>query len=349
MSIHRLDTEKYGPNYSSSMSNSPLGVRAWLLVQPIGLATVAALTVAMFAVSSSAPLTAYAAAPALAIAMYRTAIAVGVIAPFAGVTRRGELLDLVRTPAGRRTARLCALAGIALAAHFATWLSATKMTTVANATALVATQPVWAACICVWRRIPVARTMWIGIGIAVIGMVLATGTDIAVSGRAAVGDLLAVVGAALAAIYTTYGEQARTAVSTTTYTLVCYSVCAAVLLVVDLAAGVRLHGYDARTWAAILGIVVGAQLLGHSMINFALHRVSATAVSVLLLLEVPGAAVLGWLIVDQVPPMRSLPGLVVGVIGVAVVIIGAAGWRRGPGDAVATPAAQPTGATLGDA
>mgnify|MGYP003423296609 FL=1 len=255
-------------------------------------------------------------------------IAVGVIAPFAALTRREELLSLVRTPAGRRTGRLCALAGLALAVHFATWLSATKLTTVANATALVATQPVWAAMICAWRRMPVARTTWIGIAVATVGMAMATGTDVAVSGSAALGDLLAVVGAVLAALYTTYGEQARQVVSTTTYTLVCYSVCAAVLLVVDLAVGVRLAGFAPMTWAAILGIVAGAQLLGHSLINFALHRVSATAVSVLLLLEVPGAVLLGWLMIDQVPAGHSLPGLIIGVAGVAIVVAGAAGGRR---------------------
>mgnify|MGYP003525240543 FL=1 len=303
-------------------------MRSWLFVRPLGFATVSALTIAVLAVSSSAPLTAYAAAPALAIAFYRTAIAVGVIAPFAALTRREELLSLVRTPAGRRTGRLCALAGLALAVHFATWLSATKLTTVANATALVATQPVWAAMICAWRRMPVARTTWIGIAVATVGMAMATGTDVAVSGSAALGDLLAVVGAVLAAIYTTYGEQARQVVSTTTYTLVCYSVCAAVLLVVDLAAGVRLAGFAPMTWAAILGIVAGAQLLGHSLINFALHRVSATAVSVLLLLEVPGAVLLGWLMIDQVPAGHSLPGLIIGVAGVAIVVAGAAGGRR---------------------
>ena len=296
----------------------------WLFVRPLGISTIAALTIAIIAVSSSAPLTVYAAAPALAIAFYRNAGSIAVIGP-ASLTRRNrvQLAGLLRGE-GRRTGLVCVLAGVTLAAHFGTWLPSTKLTTVANATALVATQPVWAAIISVIRRIPVATSTWIGMAVAVTGVVLATGADFTTSGHAVAGDLLAVFGAAMAAIYTTFGERARMTINTTTYTLLCYSTCAVTLLIVDVCAGVRMNGYTVRTWGAILGLVIGAQLLGHSMINFSLRRVSATAVAILLLLEVPGSIVLGWVMLGQVPAARSVPGLAIGVIGVAITVIGSA-------------------------
>lgn len=282
--------------------------------------TIAALAVAVIAVSSSAPLTVYAAAPALAIAFYRNAVAACGLAPVAAVGRRAELRGLLRPGDGRRAGWLCVLAGVSLAAHFGTWLPSTKLTSVTTATALVATQPVWAALIAAARRIPVSRNTWIGILVAVLGAALATGADLSVSGRAVVGDALALLGAVLAAIYTTYGERARVSLSTTTYTTVCYGVCALVLLAACAVGGVRLGGYDPRTWAAIGAIVIGPQLLGHSMINYALRRVSATVVAVLLLLEVPGAALLGWALVGQVPAAHSVPGLLIGLAGVAIVL-----------------------------
>jgi drug/metabolite transporter (DMT)-like permease len=140
--------------------------------------------------------------------------------------------------------------------------------------------------------------------------------------------VLALVGAIAAAIYTALGERARSQLSTTTYTWVCYGTCAAILLAVCLAAGVKLHGYDGRTWAAILALVVGAQLLGHSMFNYALERTSATAVSVLVLLEVPGAALLAWAWLGQTPRLVALPGLGLLVLGVAVVVLGGTRDRR---------------------
>lgn len=286
-----------------------------------------AVALAVLAASSAAPLIAYAAAPALAIAFWRNALAVGVLGPFVALGRRAEFRAVTRGE-HRRQGMLCALAGLALAAHFAAWMPSVKLTSVATAAALVSTQPVWQGLIAVrlGRRLPVAT--WIGIAVAVGGAALATGVDFGVSRRAFVGDLLAVLGAICAAAYTALGERARSTVSTVTYTTICYSSCALVLLVVCLVGGVRLAGYGPTTWLAILGLVVGAQLLGHSMLNYALQRVSATTVSVLILLQVPVAALLGWLWLGQAPRLASLPGLGLLLVGVAIVVLG--GARRRP-------------------
>ncbi|MEV0155263.1 DMT family transporter [Micromonospora sp. NPDC050686] len=299
---------------------------------PLDPLTGAAVALAVVAVSSSGPLIAFAAAPALAIAFWRNTLAVAVLGPFSLLRRRAEFRRLT-VGAGRREGWYCVLSGVALAAHFATWMSAVQLTSVAAATALGATQPVWQGLIArgQGRRLP--ATVWAGIAVAVAGAALATGADVTVSGRTVAGDLLAVAGGMFAAVYTAFGERARGSLSTTTYTTVCYGVCGALLLVVCLAAGLPLTGYDGGTWLAILGLVAGAQLLGHSMFNYALHRVSATTISVLILLEVPGAALIAWWWLGQVPRPLALPGLALLLVGVAVVVIGgtrAARVRRGP-------------------
>ncbi|WP_064447576.1 DMT family transporter [Micromonospora sp. NBRC 110037] len=311
---------------------------------PLDVLTVGALALAVASVSSSAPLVAFAAASALAVAFWRTALSAAVLGPVALTRRRAELRALTVGP-GRREGLYCVLAGVALAAHFATWMPSAQLTAVAAATALGATQPVWQGLIARWqgRRLPAA--VWAGIAVAVLGAALATGADFGVSGRAFAGDLLAVVGGLFAAVYTAFGERARASISTTTYTTVCYGVCALVLLVVCLVGGVRLHGFEGTTWLAILGLVAGAQLLGHSMFNYALHRVSATTVSVLILLEAPGAAVIGWVWLGQLPRPLALPGLALLLAGVAVVVLGGARAGRR-----ATPVAAPADPDpLGDA
>ncbi|MCW3816244.1 DMT family transporter [Micromonospora sp. DR5-3] len=306
---------------------------------PVDALTLSALVLAVTAVSSSAPLVAFAAAPALAVALWRNLLSVAVLGPFSLARRRAEFRTLI-VGAGRREGLYCVLSGVALAAHFATWMPSVQLTTVAAATALVATQPVWQGLIARWqgRRLPPA--VWAGIAVAVLGAVLATGADFAVSGRAFAGDLLAVAGGLFVAIYTAFGERARATISTTTYTTICYGVCAAVLLVVCLLGGIRLHGYPPGTWLAILGLVAGAQLLGHSMFNYALHRVSATTVSVLILLEAPGAALIAWVWLGQLPRPLALPGLALLLAGVAVVVLGGAraGRRIEPVPVPADPA-----------
>ncbi len=288
--------------------------------------TVGVVVLAVLAVASSAPLVAFAAAPALAIAFWRNLLAVGALGPFALARRRAEFRALVGG-ARRREGWYCVLSGVALAAHFATWMPSVKLTSVAAATALVATQPVWQGLIArgQGRRLPPA--VWAGIGVAVGGAVLASGADFAVSGRAFAGDLLAVAGGLFAAVYTAFGERARVSISTTTYTTVCYGVCALILLVICLVGGVPLGGYDTTTWLAILALVGGAQLLGHSMFNHLLRRIPATTVSVLILLEAPGAALIAWAWLGQLPQVAALPGLGLLLAGIVVVVLG--GVRAG--------------------
>ena len=284
------------------------------------VATIAAVTVAIVAVSVSGPIIAYAAAPALAIAFWRNAMAVGVLAPAALIRRRTELAELAG-PKGRRTGLFCVLAGVALSAHFAAWVPSTKLTSVAMAIALVATQPVWQGLIAVaqGRRLP--GLTWLGIGIAVIGVVVATGADVSASSTALLGDVLALLGGVAAACYSALGERARATTSTTSYTAICYTVCALVLLAVCLIGRVPLSGYPATAWLALVAITVGPQLLGHSLLSFALRRIKATTLAVLGLLEVPGATLLGWLWLGQVPRAWAWPGLCLLVLGVAVVVL----------------------------
>src|SRR4051794_11245745 len=292
-------------------------------------ATVFALVVAVLAVSSSAPLIAFAAAPALAIAFWRNALATVALTPISLGPRRREL-----RPHGALV--FCVLAGVALAAHFATWMPSVQLGSVATATALVATQPVWQGLIAAAQGRRPSAAGWIGIGLAVAGAAWTTGVDVGVSGRAVLADVLALLGAVAAAVYTALGEQARATLSTTTYTWICYGTCAVLLLVVCLIGGVDLAGYDGRTWAAILALVAGAQLLGHSMFNYALHHTSATTVSVLILLEVPGAALLAWVWLGQRPHLDALPGLLLLLAGVVVVILGARRANRPTVDPVLT-------------
>ena len=204
---------------------------------------VALMAVAVTAVSTSAPLIAATAAPALAIAAWRNLMAAGVLVPVALVTRRAELRSL-----GRRGWGLCLLAGTLLAGHFAAWVPSVTLTSVASSTALVATQPVWAALLARASGQQVGRPVWVGILVAVTGAAMITGADVTLSARAVAGDVLALLGGMLAAAYVTAGAAVRVRISTTSYTTVCYSACALLLALVCVLAGQPLAGYPAGTW-----------------------------------------------------------------------------------------------------
>ena len=94
--------------------------------------------VAILGVSASGPLMAGANAPALAIGFWRNALGTIAVAPIAAPTIRRELTAL-----GREGWTATAFAGVMLALHFGTWVSALKMTSVAAATAMVSMQVVF--------------------------------------------------------------------------------------------------------------------------------------------------------------------------------------------------------------
>ena len=290
------------------------------------------LAVAVATISTSAPLIAATAAPALAIGFWRNALATVAIAPFALTRSRAELFGLTR-----REARLALVSGGLLAAHFATWVPSLRLTSVASSTALVATQPVWAALIARARGQQVPRTAWVGMSVAFAGVLTLTGVDLSLSTRALAGDLLALVGAVFAAAYVTVGSQVRQTVSTTTYTFACYGSCSVALLAVCLVGRQSLTGYDGSTWLKLVALTAGAQLLGHSLINMALRRSSPTVVSMAILFEMPGAALIAALWLGQQPPAGVLPAAVLLLTGVAIAI------RGGPAAPLTAPVEAPPG------
>lgn len=274
------------------------------------------LGVAIVAVSTSAPLIREADAPALAIAAWRNLLSLPVLGLFVVLRRDLRAGWRDRSADDRRLSRL---AGALLAAHFATWIPSLSYTSVSSSVALVATQPVWAALIARRRGEFVGRRAWTGIGLALSGTLVLTGVDLSISGRALFGDLLAMVGGMLAAGYVTVGAEVRRRVSTAVYALACYATAAGLLLVLCLAAGQPMTGFDQRTWLAIGGLVLGAQLLGHTLVNFVLRSISPTIVSVAILFEILGATVIAYYAFGETPP----PGawVAAGLIAAGVVLV----------------------------
>jgi drug/metabolite transporter (DMT)-like permease len=273
------------------------------------------MAVAVLAISTSGPLIAAIAAPALAIAFWRNALGVAAIAPWALARHHRELRLLTR-----RQWWLAASGGTWLALHFATWVPSLDYTSVASSTALVATQPAWAALIARRRGHHVPRGAWVGMAVAFVGVVVITGVDFTVSAEALFGDVLALVGAVFAAAYVTAGSTARSTMSTTAYTLIAYSTTSLLLLAAALAGGQQLAGYDAGTWGKLLALTVGAQLLGHSLFNVVLRTTKPTVVSMAILFEMPGAAVIAALWLQQYPPVAVLPASALLLAGIALVV-----------------------------
>ena len=273
------------------------------------------LGIAVTAISTSAPLIAATSVAPLAVAFWRSLLGSGLTAPVAWLRHSEEIRSL-----SRAEVRGTVVAGVLLAGHFAAWLPSLRFTSVASSTALVSLQPVWAALLARRRGAHVPRVAWIGIGVALAGVLVLTGIDVALDPRHLIGDVLALVGGMLSAAYVTAGEQVRQTVSTPTYTTIAYAVSALALLPLCLLLAQGLVGYTGSEWLTILALTLGAQLLGHTLINHVLRTTSATVTSLAILLEMPGATIIAAIWLGQVPPVSIVPAVMLIFAGLVVVI-----------------------------
>lgn len=257
-----------------------------------------ALVVAVVAVSSAAILVRVADAPALAVALWRTGLGAVALAPFALRTRV--------LPRGRQRWLLMA-SGSLLAMHFALWFTALDLTTVAASSVLVAMSPlVVGAGSALLLHEPPSRSTWAGLWLAMAGAVVVAGADLdGVAGtRALIGDGLAFAAAVAAAGYLLLGRHARRTLPVSVYATWTYGTAAVLLLVVCLVTGTDTGvggTYDTTTWLAITGLVVGPQLLGHTVLNLVMARVAATVVAVAIIAEPIGASALAALLLGEMP------------------------------------------------
>jgi drug/metabolite transporter (DMT)-like permease len=281
------------------------------------------MVVGVVAISTSPILIRLAAVPALALAFWRCLAGAAVLAPFA---RRGRAGGLARGDLA-----LLGAAGVFLAAHFALWNASLALTSVGAATTLVSCTPLFVGIGARFLGEAPGRRTWAGIALATVGAVV-IGVSDALAGPVAgaqatgasglLGDVLAFAGAAAVAVYLLIGRVMRQRLPVSTYAASVYGTAAAVLLPACLLTGSSLGGYAAGSWLAVAGVVIGPQLLGHTVFNSLLTSVSATVVSVVLLIEPVGATALAWLLFHELPAAGFWVGAPLVLAGSWLAIIG---------------------------
>lgn len=273
-----------------------------------GRVALTAVVVGVVAVSSAAILIRLSEAPALAIAFWRCSLGVAFLLPLALVRRE-------KLPRGRPL-RVLLASGAALGIHFGLWIPSLDYTSVAASVVLVCTVPVFVA---LFGYLALGeKTSMIslaGIFVAIAGSALIA-SDGSVGSAALFGNALAVGGAIAVAVHLVIGRSSRTGgMGVLPYSVVVYGAAAAVLLPLALLTDSALWGYSAETWFWLFAITVGPQILGHTVLNWALAYVEASIISGAILAEPVVAAVLAWLLLSETPGLPT-------VIGGAIVLSG---------------------------
>jgi drug/metabolite transporter (DMT)-like permease len=274
------------------------------------------LLLAVVFVSFAAVLVRLAAAPALAVAFYRVAIASLILLPFAGRAARRAYPTL-----STRDRVLLVGAGAALALHFATWIASLSHTSIASSVLLVNTAPMFAAVLArVFLKEPAPTVVVVAIPLAFAGAALiATGDHVASPGSL-FGNLLALAGAVTLAAYHVIGRGLRSALPLNAYVLGVWAFAAAALAVLAVAFAVPFGGFPPRTWLAFLGLAAIPTIAGHGLVNKSLRSLPAPTVGLFLLGEPVGASILAWLVFGELPGPWAIGGGTVVIAALALVL-----------------------------
>jgi drug/metabolite transporter (DMT)-like permease len=268
------------------------------------------LGIGIIGIGTSGPLIAMSAMPVLTLIFWRNLGGSLMTVPFA-----------LRHRIDRTGAKWAIISGVVLALHFIGFFLAMRMTTVAAGTALVALQPIFAALFVKLTGGDIPSRAWMGMFVSFGGVLLISGVDLQISLRAFLGDIAAIISAALAAVYMLVGSKAQQTLETSTYTAICYFFCAITALPMALIAGDQIFNFEAREWWILLGLIFGAQFLGHTLFNSVLKRVSPAVVSLIVFFEVPVSAILAMWWMDQRPPLGVVPGIALILFGCALVVL----------------------------
>lgn len=265
-------------------------------------------------------------APGMAIATWRTLIAAAVLAPFALARSRSEMAAF-----DRRDVLLIGTAGVVLGLHFVTWIESLYHTTVASASVLVTTSPIFLAIlgyVFLRERLSLPVTLSIGLAVAGAAMLgLGDAGDAATAGAPLLGNTLALSSSLVFSVYLLFGRVVRRKTSWLAYVFPLYCVTAVTVFLAALVLGTPLGGYSVKFYLLCAAMALGPQVLGHGSFNYAVRYVPAAILGLISLVEPVGASIMAYFLFGELPTPLSISGMLV-VLGAVSFAIVFRSWRR---------------------
>ena len=263
------------------------------------------IVVGVLGISLSSIFVKYSQAPSAVTAAWRLLWTVLLLTPVV-LGKTAVRKELVEAP--KKLVWLSILSGLFLAIHFVLWFESLQHTSVASSTTIVCTEVIW-VCLgfCLFLKGRISGKAVLAIGVTLLGSVLIALSDSG-SGAGLYGDVLALLAAVAVAVYTLIGRVVREKLSTTVYTYMVYTACAAVLVITCVAQGYHLFAYG---WSALivgLLLAVCSTILGHSIFSWCLKYFSPSFVSASKLCEPVVAAVMAGFLFGELPGWLQILG-----------------------------------------
>jgi len=264
------------------------------------------IVVGVIGISLSSIFVKYSTAPSAVTAAYRLLWTILLMSPVTFGRReiRQELFHV-----SLKNLLMSCLSGIFLAFHFTLWFESLHHTSVASSTTIVCTEVIWVSIgYALFLKGRMSMKAVLAIAVTLIGSALIAFADSSAGGAHLYGDMLSLLAAVAVAAYVLIGRVVRETVSTTVYTYLVYTSCAAALLVFCAVQGNSLQGYGISGILVGLLLAVFSTLLGHSIFSWCLKYFSPSFVSASKLCEPVVAAILAGFLFGEAPVMLQLLG-----------------------------------------
>ena len=247
-----------------------------------------------------------------ATAFWRLAIAL----PLLWGVRAAEPRTIQRPLTGADRKRLL-LAGLCFAGDLSTWHACIRLTAIANATLLPNLAPIF---VTLGARVlfgePIRRRFVGALVVALLGVWVLLGSSAQSDGRM-LGDALGLTAAAFYAGYLLAVQQLRRNLSTGTVLLGSGVVSTIAFLIIAGVAGENLLPPTPRAWLPLVTLGV-LHTAGQGLIGHALAVLPASFLSVGLLIQPVGAALLAAALFDEALGIRQLCGGALVVVGIVL-------------------------------
>jgi len=253
----------------------------------------------------------------LVVGAYRQTFASFLFIPFLMKDNFSEIKTLQY-----RSLTQMSLVGIVLGLHFGFFISSVTKTSVAAATLLATSHPLFVVFFG-WLLLKenVSQKSQFGIFLSFIGISILFSGELLDNSGTYQGNLFALISGILAGIYFLAGRTLRSSISLPTYAFVVYSISAVTLWCSVILTNANYYPIPKREVGIFLLMALIPTLLGHTLHNWALGYLPAYIVSITLLAEPFGASLLAWHFFNELPTTWVVLGGVICLGGIFVTLI----------------------------
>ena len=250
--------------------------------------------------------------PALTLAFWRMLSASGLL--WAYSVKKPQSLICIENR------RRIALAGFFLGLHFALFFVGVRNTSVASATLLANTGPVFTALLSWFIGQRVSKSVMLGLLLSVFGIIVVQWSGFGLENNNVWGNVFSLLSGFCIAMTYMFASQIRKTTENVLYGRSVFLVAAVTIGAVAMLSGVSVFDFDKNdiVWFLFLGIV--PSILGHNMLNYSIKFLSPTAVASIPLGEPILASAFGYLLFLEKIPESAILGAPIVFIGIIIII-----------------------------